>query len=61
MVFHGLAVDPFQKNKGYGKAFVTFYENYAKQHKCTALRMDTNVQNLGARNLNLYHHWGMKK
>ena len=40
MVLHALAVDPYQKNKGYGKAFVVFYENYAKQHNCVALRMD---------------------
>ncbi len=51
MVLHGLAVDPYQKKKGYGKAFVAFYENYAKQHNCIALRMDTNVRNTRARNL----------
>lgn len=51
MVLHGLAVDPLQKHKGYGKAFVTFYENYAKQHGCAELRMDTNVRNARARNL----------
>lgn len=51
MVLHGLAVDPHQKGKGYGKAFVSFYENYAKQHNCITLRMDTNVRNARARNL----------
>lgn len=51
MVLHGLAVDPCQKSKGYGKAFVAFYENYAKQHHCITLRMDTNVRNKRARNL----------
>ena len=51
MVLHGLAVDPLKKSKGYGRAFVAFYENYAKQHNCIALRMDTNVRNLKARNL----------
>lgn len=51
MVLHALAVDPYQKNKGYGKAFVAFYENYAKQHNCVALRMDTNIRNTKARNL----------
>ncbi len=51
MVLHGLAVDPFEKNKGYGKAFVAFYEDYAKQHGCTVLRMDTNVSNTRARRL----------
>ena len=51
MVLHVLAVDPFEKNKGYGKAFVAFYEEYAKQHGCIALRMDTNVLNTRARKL----------
>ena len=51
MVLHGLAVDPLQKGKGYGRAFVAFYENYAKEHGCVALRMDTNVQNTRARRL----------
>lgn len=51
MVLHGLAVDPFEKSKGFGRAFVAFYENYAKQHGCSALRMDTNVRNTRARNL----------
>ena len=43
MVLHALAVDPLEKGKGCGRAFVAFYEDYAKQHGCTALRMDTNV------------------
>ncbi len=51
MILHALAVDPDQKSKGYGKAFVAFYENYAKQHNCVTLRMDTNVRNTRARNL----------
>lgn len=51
MVLHCLAVDPCQNSKGYGKTFVTFYENYAKQHNCVALRMDTNARNTRARNL----------
>ena len=51
MVLHCLAVDPYQKNKGYGKAFVAFYENYAKQHNCITLRMDTNERNSRARSL----------
>lgn len=51
MVLHALAVDPSRKGYGYGKAFVTFYENYAKQHNCVTLRMDTNVRNTRARNL----------
>ncbi len=48
MVLHALAADPLEKGKGCGRAFVAFYEDYAKQHGCTALRMDTNTR---ARNL----------
>lgn len=51
MVLHCLAVDPYRKNKGYGKTFVAFYENYAKRHNCIALRMDTNARNIRARSL----------
>ncbi len=51
MVLHCLAVDPYQKNKGYGKTFVAYYEKYAKEHNCFELRMDTNVINTKARNL----------
>ena len=51
MVLHGLAVDPSVKGRGYGRAFVSFYEDYARQHGCPALRMDTNVTNARARRL----------
>lgn len=51
MVLHCLTVDPLMKGKGYGRAFVTYYENYARQHGCPALRMDTNVRNARARRL----------
>ncbi len=51
MVLHGLAVDPLEKGRGLGRAFVAFYEDYAKQNGCSALRMDTNVKNSRARKL----------
>ena len=51
MVLHCLVVDPLEKGKGIGRAFVAFYESYAKQHGCPALRMDTNVRNTRARKL----------
>ncbi len=51
MVLHGLAVDPLEKGKGLGRAFVAYYENYAKENGCPALRMDTNVTNARARKL----------
>mgnify|MGYP004627445367 FL=1 len=59
MVLHALVVDPHHKGSGYGKAFVKFYENYAKEHHCVALRMDTNVRNARARNL--YHKLGYEE
>lgn len=59
MVLHALAVDPFQKNKGYGKAFVAFYEKYAAEQGCIELRMDTNSRNARARSL--YKHLGYEE
>lgn len=59
MVLHGLVVNPSEKHKGYGKAFVAFYEDYAKQNGCTVLRMDTNVTNTGDRSL--YKKLGYKE
>ncbi len=59
MVLHCLAVDPFQKNKGYGRAFVAYYESYAKEQGCLALRMDTIAKNAKARKL--YQHLGYEE
>lgn len=56
MVLHSLVVDPFEKSKGYGRAFVAFYEDYAMAQGCTELRMDTNAVNQRARAL--YHALG---
>lgn len=51
MVLHTLVVSPDKKGHGYGTAFVDFYEQYAKEHHCPFLRMDTNVINHAARKL----------
>ena len=59
MVLHCLVVDPLEGGKGYGRAFVAYYEDYAKQHGCPALRMDTNVKNKRARKL--YHTLGYEE
>lgn len=56
MVLHTLVVDPRMKGHGYGKAFVAFYEQYARTHRCPVLRMDTNARNRAARAL--YAHLG---
>ena len=51
MVLHTLTVHPAFAGRGYGKAFVSFYEQYALSHGCRFLRMDTNARNVRARTL----------
>ena len=59
MVLHTLAVDPLEKGRGYGTAFVGFYEKYALENGCHFLRMDTNAINIPARGL--YKKLGYKE
>ena len=54
MVLHTLVVDPHAKGRGYGRAFVDFYESYARECGCYELRMDTNEKNTRARQLYKY-------
>jgi len=49
MVLHTLTVSPAEIRKGYGRQFVAFYENYARENGCSCLRMDTNERNTTAR------------
>ena len=42
-------MDPGTAGHGCGKAFASFYEQYAIDHGCAYLRMDTNAINVGAR------------
>lgn len=51
MVLHTLVVEPACAGRGYGTAFVRFYEDYARQNGCPYLRMDTNARNSAARRL----------
>lgn len=51
MVLHTLVVEPTAGGRGIGRAFVAFYERYARKHGCTVLRMDTNAKNAAARRL----------
>lgn len=51
MVMHTLVISPRVSGRGYGKAFVRFYEEYARAHNCHYLRMDTNSRNTRARSL----------
>lgn len=49
MVLHTLVVDPVCGKKGLGTKFLQFYEDYARNHGCLYLRLDTNARNLRAR------------
>ncbi len=51
MVLHTLTVAPKTSRRGYGTAFVRFYERYALENGCRYLRMDTNAVNAPARAL----------
>lgn len=59
MVLHTLVVDPALRPKGYGTAFLRFYEDFAKKHGCPYLRIDTNVRNTRARAF--YHKHGYRE
>lgn len=51
LVLHTLVVDPEAKSRGYGSAFVAFYEKLARETGRLCLRMDTNARNTPARAL----------
>ncbi len=51
LVLHTLVVRPDARGQGYGKAFVRFYEDYARARGCRVLRLDTNARNAAARRL----------
>lgn len=59
LIIHTLVVDPACAGKGYGTAFIRFYEDMAQALGCTCLRMDTNVTNRPARRL--YAHLGFQE
>ena len=48
---HTLVVDPAVKGKGYGTAFVRFYEQLGRETGRNCLRIDTNARNTPARTL----------
>ena len=49
MVLHTLVIDAGLHGRGYGPAFVRFYEEYALAHGCPYLRIDTGEINHRAR------------
>ena len=51
LVLHALVSDPLVAGHGCGTEFVAFYEQYAREHGCTWLRIDTNARNVSARRL----------
>jgi len=54
-VLHTLMISPAEFGKGYARAFIGFYESYAKEHGCTELRIDTNDRNFPAQAMYLRH------
>ena len=51
LVLHALTVPPSESGRGYGSAFVRYYEDCARERGCPYLRMDTNERNANARAL----------
>ena len=51
LVLHALTVSPAESGKGYGSAFVRYYEDCARRRGCPYLRMDTTEKNAAARAL----------
>ena len=50
-VLHTLVISPKHSGKGYGRAILEFYEQYARETDCMELRIDTNVKNTAARTM----------
>ena len=58
-VLHTLVISPQASGKGYGRAFVEFYERWAMEHGLPELRIDTNAKNTIARAM--YRKLGYKE
>ena len=48
-VLHTLVISPKVSGRGYGRAFVEYYEQWALDHNLPELRIDTNARNSAAR------------
>lgn len=55
MVMHTLVVDPALSGRGFARAFLRFYEDFARANGCPALRIDTNARNAAARAMYAKH------
>ena len=49
MVIHTLIISGKAKGRGCGSEFLEYYEEYAREHGCPYLRLDTNARNRAAR------------
>ena len=58
-VLHTLVIPPSSGRQGLGRQFVKYYEEYARDHGCIELRIDTNEINHIARSL--YKKLGYKE
>ena len=58
-VLHTLVISPKAEGRGYGRAFVSFYEQWAYNHGLPELRLDTNARNKTARAM--YRKMGYKE
>ena len=56
-VLHTLVVEPAANGRGCARAFLDFYENYARERGCSVLRIDTNERNAAARAMYAKHGW----
>lgn len=54
-VLHTLMISPRHSGRGYARCFLAFYENYAREHGCTELRIDTQEKNVAARTMYKKH------
>ena len=54
-VLHTLVISPEHAGKGYGRAFIAYYEQFAAEHGCAELRIDTNAKNIAARSMYKKH------
>ena len=54
-MLHTLTVDPGRSGKGCARAFLRFYEDCARESRCTVLRIDTNAKNAVARAMYARH------
>ena len=54
-VLHTLVISPDRASRGYGRAFIAYYEQFAAEHGCTELRIDTNTKNTAARSMYKKH------